>query len=102
MNHLITIDGNKVVLSGRVDHASLSNDLFAQMDNSQIDTIHRAGTCQIDLGAVDYIDSAGLAWLINAIKYANTQKIALSLVSVPEKLIKLAKISDVDQFLPLE
>jgi ABC-type transporter Mla MlaB component len=47
-------------------------------------------------------DSAGLAWLINAVRDAKQNGVSMSLYKMPEKLRKLAKISDADSFLPVE
>ncbi|GAC35635.1 STAS domain-containing protein [Paraglaciecola polaris] len=56
----------------------------------------------LDFGHVDHIDTAGLAWLINLIRDARGQNIQFSVVNPPETLLNLAKISDVDGFLPLQ
>ena len=45
---------------------------------------------------------AGLAWLINAVRDAKQNGVSMSLYKMPEKLRKLAKISDADSFLPVE
>lgn len=54
------------------------------------------------MGDVERVDSAGLAWILNAIRDGKREGINVSLRELPEKLRKLAKISDVDGFLPVE
>ncbi|AWL12954.1 hypothetical protein HMF8227_02502 [Saliniradius amylolyticus] len=56
----------------------------------------------IDLGALEHTDTAGLAWLLALVAESREQKTELTYQSVPELLLKLAKISDVDRLLPLQ
>jgi phospholipid transport system transporter-binding protein len=56
----------------------------------------------LNLEKLTHIDTAGLAWLINLIRDAKTQNIEFSLLNPPDTLLNLAKISDVDGFLPLQ
>ena len=55
-----------------------------------------------DLQGISQADTAGLAWLINLLRDCKSQNIQFTLSNVPETLINLAKISDVDGFLPLQ
>jgi phospholipid transport system transporter-binding protein len=56
----------------------------------------------LDLGAVDHVDTAGLAWLLNV--FAERQKIdqKIAMQNTPMSLLKLAKISNVESILPLQ
>ncbi|WP_206485184.1 STAS domain-containing protein [Thalassotalea sp. G2M2-11] len=56
----------------------------------------------IDLAKVTQSDTAGLAWLLLIIEYAKQQSISLKIINIPHELIKLAKLSAVDSFLPVE
>ncbi|WP_166423379.1 STAS domain-containing protein [Paraglaciecola sp. 20A4] len=56
----------------------------------------------LDLTNIEHIDTAGLAWLINLIRDTKAQDIKFHLVNPPETLLNLAKISDVEAFLPLQ
>jgi phospholipid transport system transporter-binding protein len=47
-------------------------------------------------------DTAGLAWLMNFLKDSQQQNLHFELKNIPESLIKLAKISDVDSFLSVQ
>lgn len=56
----------------------------------------------IDLGKVNQIDTAGLAWLLLLIQLAASKSCDISLTNLPDDLVKLAKLSAVDTLLPLE
>jgi phospholipid transport system transporter-binding protein len=56
----------------------------------------------LDLSAIEDVDTAGLAWLINLLKACRGQNIPLELQNIPETLINLAKISDVHSFLSVQ
>lgn len=55
----------------------------------------------LDLAAVTKIDTAGLAWLLTQVELAKVNTCQLSLVHLPSGLIKLAQLSSVDSFLPI-
>lgn len=56
----------------------------------------------LDLEAVEHVDTAGLAWLLDlfAERYKIDQKLAL--INTPVSLLKIAKISNVESILPLQ
>ena len=56
----------------------------------------------LDLSGVTHSDTAGLAWLMNFLKYNRQLKVQTELKNMPESLINLAKISDVDSFLSVQ
>lgn len=56
----------------------------------------------IDLAKVEHIDTAGLAWILNLLRDAKHQQVSFTLSNVPPTLLNLAKISDVEPFLPLQ
>lgn len=47
------------------------------------------------------VDTAGLAWLLVLVEKAEKNNCQLSLKGVPSGLVKLAKLSAADSFLPL-
>jgi phospholipid transport system transporter-binding protein len=51
----------------------------------------------VDLAGVKNADSAGLALLIEWLKYARTKKVQLRFKNIPEQLLNLAKISSLDK-----
>lgn len=100
---LFQVSDNAVIsVHGHLDHDTLSKNLWESVTAKQKASIRNIGECCIDLGDVERIDSAGLAWILNAIRDGKRQGINVSLREPPEKLRKLAKISDVDSFLPVE
>ena len=56
----------------------------------------------LDMSGVSHSDTAGLAWLMNFLKDSQQQNLHFELKNIPESLIKLAKISDVDSFLSVQ
>lgn len=56
----------------------------------------------LDMLGVTHSDTAGLAWLMNFLKRNHQQNIQFDLKNIPESLINLAKISDVDSFLSVQ
>ena len=56
----------------------------------------------LDLANIENIDTAGLAWLLNLLRDAKQQQVTFTLSNVPPTLLNLAKISDVEPFLPLQ
>jgi phospholipid transport system transporter-binding protein len=91
-----------VVVHGHLDRDTLSKNFWESLTNEQRSNLVAAKKCVADLGDVERADSAGLAWLINAVRDAKQNGVSMSLYKMPEKLHKLAKISDADSFLPVE
>lgn len=89
-------------LSGRLEHQTLEKDLWPSLAQNERKNLVSIGKLVIDLEQVEFVDTAGLAWLINAIRQAQEAKVQAVLANAPDKLIKLAKISDVDRLLPLQ
>jgi len=56
----------------------------------------------IDLAKVSQVDTAGLAWILLLIELAVSKACRISLVNLPDDLLKLAKLSAVDTLLPVE
>ncbi|WNC72938.1 STAS domain-containing protein [Thalassotalea psychrophila] len=56
---------------------------------------------EIDLSQVSKFDTAGLAWLLALIEYANKQQTEITYSQVPMELVKLAKLSGVQTLLPI-
>ncbi|HEY1772748.1 MAG TPA: STAS domain-containing protein [Gammaproteobacteria bacterium] len=56
---------------------------------------------QLDLSGVSSTDSAGLALLVEWTGWARREKRKLTLTHVPKQAMALAKISEVDELLPV-
>lgn len=55
----------------------------------------------VDLSKVKKVDTAGLAWLLVLVEQAKSKSCKLSFEFLPQDLLKLAKLSAVDTFLPI-
>ncbi|QJR80238.1 STAS domain-containing protein [Alteromonas pelagimontana] len=92
----------KVSIHGHLDRDTLAKNWWNMLSSDEKSALQQLKRCVLDLSSVERIDSAGLAWLINAVRDGKKQGVQVILNDVPEKLMKLAKISDVDTLLPLE
>ena len=73
---------------------------FAGIDKATLKSIaflKSANPIVLDLGQVSSTDSAGLALIVEWIKYARNHQIALKFQNIPEQLMTLAKLSGLDQ-----
>ncbi|MCZ8529573.1 STAS domain-containing protein [Alteromonas sp. PRIM-21] len=95
-------DTGRIVVHGQLDRETLSKNFWESLSGNQRSMLVSNKKCQVDLGDVERADSAGLAWLINAVRDAKQNGVSMTLYKMPEKLQKLAKISDADSFLPVE
>lgn len=55
----------------------------------------------LDLKEVGAVDTAGLAWLLALVEAAEKAHKKVEFVRFPDDLLKLAKLSGVDHFLPI-
>jgi phospholipid transport system transporter-binding protein len=77
------------------------SDALAMLEHSnQNNSSLHAST--LDMLDVSNSDTAGLAWLMNFLKDNQQKSVHFKLKNIPESLIKLAKISDVDSFLSVQ
>lgn len=93
---------NKVVISRHDNEfVSISGDLtFSGIDKKTVrsfDFLDSGQAISIDLKAVGKTDSAGLALIVEWIKYANRHQKVLKFLNVPKQLMVLAKLSGLDQ-----
>lgn len=95
-------DKGDVVVHGHLDRDTLSKNFWESLASSERNTLVQNQRCSVDLSDVERADSAGLAWLINAVRDAKQNGVSITLYKMPEKLHKLAKISNADGFLPVE
>ena len=76
-----------IVLTGEVDLASAT-----QIEHALFDVISRASRIVIDLAAVEFIDSFGVATLIRAQRHAYANEHSLSLRQVPPQARRLFEL----------
>lgn len=89
-------------LQGELNRNTIANsDALATLEPShQNNTSESFST--LDMSGVSHSDTAGLAWLMNFLKGNQQQNVNFKLKNIPESLINLAKISDVDGFLSVQ
>ncbi len=87
----------KAIFSGALTRATITR----AFDKKYRDLV-KGERIILDLAKVDQIDTAGLAWILLLIELASKTTCHISLVNLPEDLVKLAKLSAVDTLLPTE
>ena len=100
MEKLIVIESPKSYysLQGDLNRNTIANsDALAMLENTS-----NKDVATLDMSGVLHSDTAALAWLLNFLKDNQQQNIRFELKNIPESLIKLAKISDVDSFLSVQ
>ncbi|XPF92724.1 STAS domain-containing protein [Colwellia sp. RE-S-Sl-9] len=75
------------------------NTIDIAFENKTVDTFHNKSLV-VDLGGIVKADTAGLAWLLRLVEEAKKTKSEISFHNIPQDLLKLAKLSAVDLFLP--
>ncbi|WP_076420109.1 MULTISPECIES: STAS domain-containing protein [Colwelliaceae] len=75
------------------------NTIDIDFENKTINAFHNKSLV-IDLAGVVKADTAGLAWLLRLVEEARKTKSEISFHNIPQDLLKLAKLSAVDLFLP--
>ena len=86
----------KYRVTGDMLFANAAN-LLAQGDQM----FQRFGEVELDLSAVSRADSAGLAVILEWFRQATSAGVRISLKAVPERLVALARISEVHSMLGL-
>jgi len=90
--------GEVVSISGRI-----TTETSSQMRSSLADALRSMpATVTIDLSQVDYMDTSGLATLIEAMRIARKQHTELVLRGIQEQPRYLLKVTDLDRLVPIE
>lgn len=87
----------KAIFSGALTRATITRTF-----DKQFRPLVNGKSMTIDLAKVNQIDTAGLAWILLLIELAATKACEITLINLPDDLIKLAKLSAVDTLLPTE
>ena len=56
----------------------------------------------LNFESVSKVDTAGLAWLLMMVEHAKNQSQIMHIINTPNELIRLAKLSSVEPFLPIK
>jgi phospholipid transport system transporter-binding protein len=88
-----------IQVEGDLDQVSLQKDFWLMLSSSQQQTIESSQKLIFCLKAVSHVDTAGLAWTINALAAFSKHNIVVDIKNMPEKLLNLAKLSNADALL---
>lgn len=91
---LTSSDNNQFALSGNLNFDTVS-DLLKQGESR----FSSVASIQIDLSAVTHVDSAGLALLLEWLRYGKHHNKPVRYQNLPEQLRSLAAISEVETLL---
>ena len=61
-------DQQTIKLNGALDRQTLSQEWWSSLSNSEQQRLRAAKNCKLDFQDVQRVDSAGLAWTLNAIR----------------------------------
>ena len=97
---------SQITLTISETRAALTGDLtritVAQFSKKTFQQLFSRDAIALDFAKVDKVDTAGLAWLLLLIEQANKHGCQLNFIHLPSGLVKLAKLSAVDMFLPID
>lgn len=97
MKTKLSLNNDCIVVSGL-----LTRDAISKGFEKKATELLSQPQLKVDLSAVERGDTAGLAWLLLLVEQANQRNVALQFINIPEDLQKLAKLSAVSPFLPVE
>lgn len=97
MKTKLSLNNDCIVVSGL-----LTRDAISKAFEKKATELLSQPQLKVDLSAVERGDTAGLAWLLLLVEQANQRKVTLQFINIPEDLQKLAKLSAVSPFLPVE
>ena len=90
-------DTGRFMLAGVMDFDSVT--LLNQRAN---ELFPKFGSIIIDLSGVTYVNSAGLALLLEWKRRAVLDKRSIRILSIPQKLINIARVSEIEDILSLQ
>ncbi|HHH46244.1 MAG TPA: STAS domain-containing protein [Thiotrichales bacterium] len=80
---------------------SLTFDTVTRLLARSLELFSHAEALDIDLGAVENADSAGLALLIEWMRYARRRDLPIRFINMPPQMLAIARASSLDHVLPL-
>ena len=98
LNDNVTQKSGKVTRQIQLD-GELTRHSVASHSLRQHKKLFQSEQLDFDLAKVKKVDTAGLAWLLSMIEYGNSKNIVISFSNLPSDLVKLAKLSGVEQFI---
>ena len=91
----------RFLLTGALNHDTVAQ-FWPNCLQDLLAASRKSDTIVLDLIGIKDSDTAGLAWLLNLRRDSKKLNIRFSIKDLPDTIAKLAKISDVDGFLPLQ
>lgn len=85
----------KIVFSGSMVVSDLSQDFEDTLNRDEKEHFSKLSQIDIRFKELERIDTAGLAYLINIVRFANENQISVTFVDLPDKLLSLAELSGV-------
>jgi anti-sigma B factor antagonist len=86
------VDAVTVILDGEIDL-----DSSPQARKLLLDALRKGKPLRVDLAEVEYMDSSGIASLVEAFQRARDKRIDFALVRVSEPVLKVLKLARLDQ-----
>lgn len=93
----IESENEQLVVTGDLTRDNIST----QFEKRSYQLINR-NSANINLSNVSSVDTAGLAWMLVVVEHANHGNNSIQFIDIPEELQKLAKLSAVAAFLPVQ
>jgi phospholipid transport system transporter-binding protein len=93
----IKIEGEQLLLSGELTLLTITKAL-----ESKLKSFFNGPSLTVNLNEISKIDTAGLAWLLTIVEQALVRSCQLRFINVSPELIKLAQLTSVEPFLPIE
>lgn len=99
----VSVDANSengiIVVDGELDRDTLHLNLWESLSSDSRGTLKQCKAVSIDLAKVARADTAGLAWVLNAIRDIRKVNAAVTVTNIPKKLIDLAALSNASQLI---
>ncbi len=80
---------------------ALTFDTVTRLLARSIELFSHAEALDIDLGGVESADSAGLALLVEWMRYARHHDLPIRFINMPPQMLAIARASSLDHVLPL-
>jgi anti-sigma B factor antagonist len=76
-------------------------DVSQQLRQALLQRLDDTGAVLVDMAGVGYIDSSGIAALIEAFQHARKRGLRFALARVPERAMRVIKIARLDRVFPI-
>lgn len=94
-----TGDNCVIAVDGELDRDTLMINLWDSLSGELLSKVVQSKHVTIDLAEVGRGDTAGLAWLLNAIRDIRAQHKSVAVQNIPKKLVDLASLSNANELI---